>query len=140
MHCLSDILHSLFSVPPHVYKCSKPVLPEASTHVFVWDDKRLKMTYTGLIVQYENWDNDEIGYTAPTTGDSGAPYMIHEPDHSGEDRYTFVAVVSHTKTKYNNAPHAVGTYMRGESQCRTMASKLTPEILDWIKQVDRIVN
>ena len=111
------------------------MLPEALTYVFVWDDKQQTMTYTGEIVRYERFDSDEIGYTAPYTGDSGSPYMIHEPDPLGQERYTFVAVHSSTKTKYDNFRTAVGIYMRGANQCRTFPSKLTADILIWIKKV-----
>ena len=131
MCCSNNILHSSFT---DYYKCAKPVLPEALTYVFVWDDNRQTVTYTGEIIQNEKWDNDEIGYTAPFIGDSGSPYMIHEPDYEGEERYTFVAVHYFTKTFYGNAETAVGTYMRGPNQCRTLASKLTPDVLNWIKQ------
>ena len=115
----------------HAYKCVKPILPEAKTLVFESSDDGMSMKYMKKDEYYDTWDEDEIGYTQSAIGDSGSPYMIKETGTGGEAQYTFVAIVS----GYFYSDQAAGTYMKGRStQCREVASKLTKEILLWIKQ------
>ena len=120
----------------HVYKCVKPILPVAKTLVFQSTDGGISMRY--LEKDYDTWNKDDIGYTQPATGDSGSPYMVKRRGRGGKFRYTFVATVSSYQTFGNQA---AGTYMKGRrTQCRENASKLTKEILAWIKHKAGIID
>ena len=88
--------------------------------------------------EYDKWDEDEIGYTQPASGDSGSPYMFKNKRRRGVARYTFVAIAA---SYYQRGKQAAGTYMKGRrTQCRDVTTKLTKEILLWIKQKAGIIH
>ena len=113
------------------YKCVKVKLPRANTLLFEWDEKLKKMTYTTKTIK----DRKRFylsGYVSTDAGDSGSPLIVDMKDEEGEDIYTFVAVLALGEDFHAQIPGSILTEERYE--CRNVASKLTPDVLNWIKK------
>ena len=113
----------------------KNELQSANTLVFVYDKTKGKMMFYGKTEQYgpvgDKWD---VGYTVPTVGDSGSPLIREFKDTKGRSRYTFFAVASYSRD-FVRPGDAYGTYYHSQLfQCNSYATKITRDILDWIKE------
>ena len=135
----------------HDYKCMRPKLPRAKTIVFHQYESNLErgervLKFEGQFYLDDKRPQHETGYTSDYKGDSGAPFMRSKTvfNENGKHhelgvhkKYTFVAVVSHILKTWDN--EAAGSYlMHIENQCRSVATKITENILAWIKQMAQI--
>ena len=110
------------------YKCIKPRLPAGRTAIFVQDTE-------GNIVYKESRKdirpfNMESGYMASGAGDSGAPYWKKEVNTLNSKNNDFRSTLVAIHTSGAGCPIFIKDYFL---QCRTMATKITDEILRWIK-------
>ena len=102
--------------------------------VFVYDETKGKMKFHGRKEEYGKWDKWDVGYTVPTVGDSGSPLIRAFKGTEGRDRYTFIAIGSQS-LDFVEPGDAYGTYYHSQPfQCNSHATKITQEILDWIKE------
>lgn len=112
-----------------VYKCIQPTIPKADNAVFTEESLKGKL-------EWETWyQDDEIvemehGYQKTASGDSGSGYFVFQDDEEGHLRATIVAVHSSTKDIFE--AHTKTT------KCRGKATKLTDEMIAWIKEKDPI--
>ena len=124
-----------------VFKCVIPILPRAKTAVFIRKGK-YKLTFDNQIDEDAPRPDGETGYSSHASGDSDAPFMVapsptdpNKPKGDAENRYTFVAIVSHRDAiNGRNIKQPAAIYLTDKyDQCRMISSKMTREILKWIK-------
>ena len=122
--------------PPEIsehYKCIVPKIPAANTAIFS-KNKNGELQYRGMDHDepYVNIDNllsfPEV-YRNLGPGDSGGPVMKRITDLNGEKRHVIVAV--------NSISSGIKKNYRYETKCISEVSKLTEEIVKWIKEVNR---
>ena len=121
------------------YKCIIPRLPKAEIAVFLrFGDGKLE--FQGMVkdeshIDYEKRKGYPNIYNNAAHGDSGGPIMTKVNDKMGEKRHVLVAVI------------ARGFSIRGldkrelttepvKTKCIADGSKVTEEIVNWIKKVD----
>ena len=124
-------------MPTHlqsIYKCVKSIVPRASTHVFsrTLDDKQQvlikfeKLKYKGPV------QDDEIkhasGHVTTYSGDSGSPFWKYD----ASKRAVVVSIVS-SKVGPKSDPRSP-LNKNPEMQCNNKATKLTEEVVSWIKE------
>ena len=125
----------------NVFKCLKPKLPVARTLVLFISKDDETLTFEQVVQDYEP-PKHETGYMSVFTGDSGAPCMFSAKEqNSGQlskaDQYAFVAIVVGGLT-FNNEAH--GSYTKDRKyQCRSIATKLSEDIVAWIKRKANII-
>ena len=112
-----------------VYKCIQPTIPKAENAVFTEESPNGKL-------EFETWyQDDEIvemehRYRNTASGDSGSGYFVSQDDEDGHIRSTIVAVASGSKDIFK--AH------RKTTKCTGYATKLTDEMIAWIKEKDPI--
>ena len=122
------------------YKCIQPMLPRAENAVFdTMEDGKLNFT---------GWEKDEAlpptasGYVTGYNGDSGGPFwtksifktkkLFKEPQKEDQERQTIVAV-------FSSSPNSSPAYSSlVEKQCRMIATKISSNIIRWIKDITDI--
>ena len=95
--------------------------------------------YQGKCVKDDERPATESGYQLPFKGDAGSPYWILSEDKNVVKRATLVAIVE----GLDRTDTTKGLYLFTEPatvtddpvyQCRTIATKLTKEIVNWVKE------
>ena len=124
-------------MPTHfqsIDKCVKSIVPRASTYIFsrTLDDKYQvpimfeKLKYKGAV------QDDEMkhasGHVTPYSGDSGSPYWKND----ASKRAIVVSIVT-SKVGPKVDPRS-GLLENPEMQCNNKATKLTEEVVLWIKE------
>ena len=112
-----------------VFKCIKEVIPRANNVIF--RERNAEGDLDPVYRQFEDphRPGDEHGYIQPYHGDSGSPFWI--TTSAGQ---SIVVAIEHAITTAKQ-----GGYYGNElaHRCRTRATKLTDDMLNWI---DRYVN
>ena len=121
------------------YKCIVPRLPKTEIAVFLrFSDGKLE--FQGMVkdkshIEYEKREGYPNIYNNVAHGDSGGPIMTDVSDMMGEKRYVLVAVTSRgfgirglDKRELTTEPV--------KTKCIADGSKVTEEIVRWIKKVD----
>ena len=128
-----------------VYKCIQPKLPRATTAVFeVFESSTHKDTlkFFGKYIQDEERPEEETGYVSPYYGDSGSPYWVisESPENDGSvsplsARRTIIGMVQ-------GADHDNPAKMTNDrnNRCRIVATKITQELVEWVKKKSGIVH
>ena len=115
-----------------IFKCIKSIPPSAKNAIFNEIDKEGNLEYDDEEEDVSRPD-DEQGYVSSALGDSGSPYWMK--DHDGVA--TLIAIhhgglgktrLTKAKVWYNNDPRF---------QCQIIATKVTKEMLDWIKEKEQ---
>ena len=121
------------------YKCIVPRFPKTEIAVFL----RLsdgKLEYQGMVkdeshIDYEKREGYQNIYNNFAHGDSGGPIMTEVNDKMGEKRHVLVAVIARgfgirglDKRELTTEPV--------KTKCIADGSKVTEEIVSWIKKVD----
>ena len=123
----------------NAFKCIKPKLPRAETAVFSINKKHTKdMFWHHNHLKFMEFQKDEdrpdeeTGYKVAYLGDSGSPYWVQSKDNKGNKRFTVLAINNGlTNDLFRNNPAEV---IKDEYyQCRQIATKLTEEIVKWVK-------
>ena len=109
------------------YKCIKSILPRASTHIFSRSFRgfKEKWEYVDEVVQDEKLQ-DASGYVTTFRGDSGSPFW-----KTFSNRAIVVSIVS-SKVGPKSAPRTVFSE-NPELQCNNKATKVTADMVLWIK-------
>ena len=110
------------------YKCMNPRMPTAETAIFV-KTKNGELELRGMEKEepYVDINNPEV-YWNGAGGDSGGPVMRRIADSNGEERLVIVAVM---------AISSKSSIMPLTTKCISKASKLTEEVVKWIKEIDK---
>ena len=112
-----------------IYKCIHPIIPKADNALFIKESPNGKLIF-------DSWQQDEEilemehGYQHSSHGDSGNGYFVQRKDSEGRIRSTIVAVNSGGRNIFNP--------LTKTTKCRNYATKLTDEIIAWIKEKDQI--
>ena len=111
------------------YKCMNPRFPTADTAIFV-KTKNGELELRGMEQEepYVDIDNLPKVYWNAASGDSGGPVMRRIADSNGEERLVIVAVM---------AIGSKNSIMPLTTKCISKASKLTEEVVKWIKEIDK---
>ena len=121
------------------YKCIVPRFPKAEIAVFLrFSDGKLEfqaMVKDESNIEYEKREGYPNIYNNVAHGDSGGPIMTKVNDKIGETRHVLVAVTSRgfdirglDKRELTTEPV--------KTKCIADGSKVTEEIVRWIKKVD----
>ena len=115
-----------------VYKCIKTIIPRASTHIFSQDQQTNNLKFEDQVEQDDVPNaNDVSGYVTIYYGDSGSLYW---KESSG--KAVAIAMVS---SKVGPKFEPFSQYSEDpELQCSQKATKLTEDIVKWIKKKARI--
>ena len=94
-----------------------------------WHHKHLKF------MEFKKDDgrpDEETGYKVAYLGDSGSPYWVQSKDNKGNTKFTVLAIHNGgADDPFRNTPAEV---IKDEYyQCRKIATKLTEEIVKWLK-------
>ena len=119
-----------------IYKCIKSIIPRSSTHIFSryfrGNIEELKVEYElkdELLDELETYNvKDASGHVAPYAGDSGSPYWITD----ASNRAILIALVS-SKVGPKFEPKTVFNENQ-EMKCRDKATKITEDVVLWIKR------
>ena len=114
---------------PDSHKCIRAKIPESQIAVFVE-----RNTYSVQVdLEFKNVKKDSLpdltaGYVQTRTGDSGGTYWTYDTVNENDVRSIMIAIhsSSHPNDKISTDK---------ASQCRMMATKITDDILEWIKQM-----
>ena len=113
-----------------VYKCIQTIIPRASTHIFSQDQQTGNLKFEDRVVQ-DDAPNDASGYLTIYVGDSGSLYW---KESSG--KAVAIAMVS---SKVGPKFEPFSQYSEDpELQCSQKATKLTEDIVHWIKKKSQI--
>ena len=124
------------------YKCVKPILPRAVSGIF---SKNRKYIFPEQLKFKEHAQDDErpskeSGHVRPSYGDSGSPYWIpaeiFEPISKNRAplspyKATIVAIHSSKVGPKNEVPKYSED---GKEQCTIKVTKLTDDIIKWVKE------
>ena len=114
-----------------IFKCIKSIPPRAKNAIFNEIDKEGNLEYDNNVEEDASRPGDEQGYMSPSYGDSGSPYWMK----GRNDAATLIAINHGVLTKSNNVKFPKGWYNNDPRlQCRIIATKVTKEILDWIRE------
>ena len=130
----------LTSAKKDTVKCIKAEAPQATTVNFFEDTKgNLKMKNSE---KDKERPSDESGYISSHAGDSGCPYWTtdeklgkgKEEDAEGVDPERAILVAIHT-SGYQVGSLSRGSYLKNRGfECRSLAVKITDDILQWAKK------
>ena len=110
-----------------VYKCIKTIIPKASTHVFSQDQQTGSLKFENIVIQDES-SKDASGYVTTFVGDSGSLYW--KTDSTGR-----AVAISIVNSKVGPKFEPFSTYSENpKSSCNQKSTKLTEDIVRWIKQ------
>ena len=110
------------------YKCTKPVIPEATFAIFIERNENTKEPVLEFKLQEdESHERDISGYIAPQSGDSGSPYWTHNTLIEYDLRATLVGV-------HSTGGKSVRLFTDPYYQCRLTATKIIDDILRWVKE------
>ena len=109
------------------YKCIKPKIPETQVAVFV--EKLTNERETVLDYEHDRQDtygDDTTGYVTPLSGDSGGPYWTYDRLNANDVRSVLIAIhiSGEDSTDISSDKYA---------QCRIKSTKITDDILRWVK-------
>ena len=114
-----------------VYKCIRSIIPTASTYVFSLDPQSDSLKYE-KIVNKDEAPKDASGYVTSYVGDSGSLYWKTEDP----GRAIAIAIVS---SKVGPKFEPVAQFSENpELQCNQKATKVTEDIVQWIKEKSNI--
>ena len=120
-----------------VYKCIKPKFPQAITAVYE-SDERGEIRFTGKYKEDEQRPEEETGYLSTFVSDSGSPFWTETTDWIGRKRATIVALVQGAGKI--GAQYDPTVFINDEYyQCRMIGTKLTKNIVDWVKKKSGII-
>lgn len=117
------------------FKCIKAKLPQTQAAIFV--DTNIFVDPKNVVLKYL-WDeqdpryDDHTGYSAASIGDSGGPYWTYDTIYENDLRAVAVAV-------HNAGNPYVNIESDKDFQCRIRATKITDDILDWLKKKSGII-
>ena len=111
------------------YKCMNPRFPTADIGIFV-KTKNGELELRGMEQEepYVDINNLPKVYWSDATGDSGGPVMRRITDSKGKERLVIVAVIA---VGWENSIKPQST------KCISEVSKLTDEVVKWIKEIDK---
>ena len=121
-------------MPPthqNYYKCIKAKIPKAQFAVFL--DKSKNDEIVDLDFSFHSQDShpkNVAGYIQTMIGDSGGPYWTYDRLIENEKRSILVAI--HSNYDGNDR---LSITTDEKSQCRMSATKITDDILQWIKEM-----
>ena len=119
----------------------KPILPRARFGVFIKAKKTGKLEFSDNMDQDDKFPKDETGYVTPADGDSGSAYTKLVTVRKGLRKETRVVVVALHSLSYRADENELqGILMKNwYRQCRSIGSKITPEVTEWIKKKASII-
>ena len=111
------------------YRCMNPQIPKANTAIFV-KTKNGELELRGMEKEepYVDINNSRKLYWNVNVGDSGGPVMRTITDSKGKERLVIVAV---------NALSPEISIKPYNPKCSSHVSKLTQEVVKWIKEIDQ---
>ena len=121
------------------YKCIVPRFPKAEIAVFLrFSDGKLE--FQGMVKDESNIDHEKREgyqniYNNVAYGDSGGPIMTEVIDKMGEKRHVLVAVIARG-FGIRGLDKRELTLQPVKTKCIADGSKVTEEIVSWIKKVN----
>ena len=112
-----------------IYKCIKPILPRASTYIFSrnFQEDTEELLFEDTVIKDGGW-KDSSGYISFFNGDSGSPFWKTD----ASNRAILISIVS-SKVGPKFEPITI-SYEIPELQCRNKTSKVTEDVVLWVKQ------
>ena len=91
----------------------------------------------------ERLPETDTGYVFPWYGDSGSPYWMkckvkEEENQEEVERQILLAVVKGFLSMPSVGLHPPVYTTNGRAQCRAVASKVSEEVINWIKDIDEM--
>ena len=108
------------------YKCIDAKIPERQFSVFVTEEWHLVDKLVHKHEEKDSRSDDTTGYATIGSGDSGGPYWTYDRVSKNHERSVVVAV-------HSSNIGSVDIKSDKQFQCRIIATKITDDILDWIK-------
>ena len=122
-------------------KCIKPIFPRGDTAVFLEDVKTKVLKGPTMVQDDPNpRAKDETGYVSMHLGDSGAPFWVPSSEfgHSDKDQNILIALY---KGSFRTGDAAHGSISNNkEDQCRMISTKISEDVVKWIKGKAGVVN
>ena len=116
------------------YKCIESKIPTSTFVVFEKKDDQGENI--DIELKYQNQDSLEeytSGYVSTNHWDSGGPFWTHVTFHDGQERSVVVAILS------SGIDDGVDVSTKRDDFCRGGATKITNEILKWIKEISGLI-
>ena len=126
-------------MPPthqNYYKCIKAKIPKAQFAVFL--DKSKNDEIVDLDFSFHSQDShpkNVAGYIQTMIGDSGGPYWTYDRLIENEKRSILVAIHNGKFYHSMDGRNRLSITTDEKSQCRMSATKITDDILQWIKEM-----
>ena len=114
---------------PDYYKCIRAKIPESQIAVFA--ERNTYSVIPDLEFKYNDKDSTPdtmAGYLQTRSGDSGGTYWTYEAVNENIKKSILIAIHS---SSHDNIKISTDK----ASQCRIMATKITDDILQWIKEM-----
>ena len=120
---------------PNVYKCARGIIPRATAAVFILNENS-ELEFKEVFK--DDPTKLKSGYTSWWKGDSGSPIWVHEPiiPYAIKNRAVLVSMVEGRRREYMTNVNA--GIISTEKKCDLIHTKITEELLDWIKTKAKI--
>ena len=116
------------------YKCIESKIPESKFVIF--EEKDNGRENMDIELKYQSQDSLEentSGYVTTNHGDSGGPFWTYDTSNDGDERSVVVAILS------GGIDDGVDVSTKKDDFCRAGATKITNEILEWIKEISGFI-
>ena len=127
-------LSSGFALLWQLLNCIESKNPTSTFVVFEENDNQEENI--DIELKYQNQDALEeytSGYVSTNHGDSGGPFWTQDIANNGQERSVIIAILS------GGIEDGVDVSTKKDDFCRAGATKITNEILKWIKEISGLI-